>query len=1051
MKPLVLYALLPAIVSWASLFGNVPSQAAEVVETNPVSRDPGVVIELFAADPDLVTPTGLDVDHAGRVFVIESNTHFPPEGYDRHPSDRLMVLRDLDGDGSSDKPIVFADGFVHAMSVAVRTSSDPSRPDTVLVATRKEVVALWDDDGDLVADRRLQILRLDTKGDYPHNGLAGFAFDAMGHMYIGLGENLGASYQLIGSDKRTLSGGGEGGNLFRCRVDGSQLQHVATGFWNPHANCIDAFGRLFCVDNDPDSLPPCRLMHIIEGGDYGYRYRNGRKGFHPFTSWNGEIPGTLPMLAGTGEAPSGIVAYESSGLPSEYIGDLLVTSWGDHRIDRFRLIERGASFESVAEPLIQGGVNFRPVGLAVAPDGSLYCSDWVLRDYKVHGRGRVWRIRRKPVDGKSAATPVDVANVNAKSAVEKLEVHVRSSRIELRRAAARALAGTAAGRRSLKRLIADGRQSSRTRIEVLWAMAGVAVEDEDFGFLRRGAKRARLAGGSDEVEIAAIRLIGSPQFPFDSRRRNFLEDESVAAMLWVPDPLDVPGATPGHRARWAAAAMPLLRLEQAILLLAPDDPFLLAAVLGRTLHKDVSGDELLQAVGRGLDSSAKDPRRQETIRTLLVLALLKRFNSPQVSRFSIRGTLIRSMLEDGEVSGAARRLVVQWVAESGHKGLRPDVAAILDDPDITADLFHTTLAALDMLDGGDPKTIDKTPPADLAMPLLKDAGRSAAVRSLALQLVDPSSKDLDRKLVAELLASGNERLVSETVRMLGLSSHEFSRELLLQVAGDGRRRLELRADAMAGLGRYASRPEVAKALRGWFASGEAVLKSESLRSLKGSLGSDSESHELLLSVAKVFETVPAKADRRRPSAADHNDMLDWLATSLKSAGRPVPMSLKRMAGRRPTTVAGWAAVLGSGGSPEAGRRLFFHSAGPQCARCHMVNGRGRRVGTDLSLIARSRNRRGLLESILLPSREVAPQFTSWTLVTVDGRVLEGVIVYENRDRLTIEDSAGKQTNLANTEVELRRPRRTSLMPEKLIDRLAISELRDLLAFLETLK
>ena len=109
------------------------------------------------------------------------------------------------------------------------------------------------------------------------------------------------------------------------------------------------------------------------------------------------------------------------------------------------------------------------------------------------------------------------------------------------------------------------------------------------------------------------------------------------------------------------------------------------------------------------------------------------------------------------------------------------------------------------------------------------------------------------------------------------------------------------------------------------------------------------------------------------------------------------------------------------------------------------------MGPDLSLIARSRNRRQLLESILVPSREVAPQFTSWTLVTTDGKVLVGVIVYENRDRLTIEDAQGKQTNLANTEVELRTPEKTSLMPEKLIDRLAISELRDLLAFLETLK
>ena len=156
-------------------------------EKPPTSRDPRLVIELFSADPDIVTPTGLDVDHLGRVFAIESNTHFPPEGYDRHPTDRLLVLRDRDGDGRAEKPTVFADGFVHAMSVAVRTSFEPGQPATVLVATRKEVMALWDDDGDLVADRRSRILHLDTPGNYPHNGLAGFAFDGRGHMFIGLG------------------------------------------------------------------------------------------------------------------------------------------------------------------------------------------------------------------------------------------------------------------------------------------------------------------------------------------------------------------------------------------------------------------------------------------------------------------------------------------------------------------------------------------------------------------------------------------------------------------------------------------------------------------------------------------------------------------------------------------------------------------------------------------------------------------------------------------------------------------------------------------------
>ena len=170
---------------------------------------------------------------------------------------------------------------------------------------------------------------------------------------------------------------------------------MATGFWNPFHMAFDVFGRLFAVDNDPDSRPPCRLLHIVEGGDYGYRFRNGRRGLHPFTAWNGELPGTLGMVAGTGEAPSGVIAYESENLPDDYRGTLLVTSWGDHRIEQFRLEPHGATFRSRMKPVVSGGDDFRPVGIAAAPDGALYISDWVDKSYDVHGKGRLWRLRRE--------------------------------------------------------------------------------------------------------------------------------------------------------------------------------------------------------------------------------------------------------------------------------------------------------------------------------------------------------------------------------------------------------------------------------------------------------------------------------------------------------------------------------------------------------------------------------------------------------------------------------------------------------------------------------
>ncbi len=274
--------------------------------------------------------------------------------------------------------------------------TSPSIPiGSVYLATRNEILRLRDTDGDGKADEHRRLVFLETKGDYPHNGLSGLAFDSKGNLYFGLGENLGAAYKLIGADGTTLTGGGEGGSVFWCTADGRKLRRVATGFWNPFGVCRDIFGRIFAVDNDPDAMPPCRLVHVVEGGDYGYQFRYGRSGRHPFQSWDGQLPGTLPMVSGTGEAPCEVLSYESDGLPREYLGDLLVTSWADHRVERYQLKERGASFAAERKPFVQGGENFRPVGMAVAPDGSLFVSDWVRSDYNLHGKGAIWHIRAR--------------------------------------------------------------------------------------------------------------------------------------------------------------------------------------------------------------------------------------------------------------------------------------------------------------------------------------------------------------------------------------------------------------------------------------------------------------------------------------------------------------------------------------------------------------------------------------------------------------------------------------------------------------------------------
>ncbi|MCC9603157.1 hypothetical protein LOC67_21620 [Stieleria sp. JC731] len=361
-----------------------PLSAVDLVP--PVIVEEGWEIELVKAEPDIVTPVMCVCDHEGRLLVIESHTHFPPEGYDGPDHDRIIRLSDSNGDGTLDRREVFFDQGKFTMGLAILDDN------WIAVTHRDKVLRIRDADGDGQAEQVEVLAELDTNANYPHNGLGGLVAAADGWLYVGQGENFGEDYQLVGKDGRTQKGGGEGGNIFRIRFDGTQLERFATGFWNPFGMCFDSADRLWCVGNDPDAMPPCRLMHVVRGGDYGFEFQFGRGGTHPLQSWMGELPVTMPPAAGTGEAPCAVVP----------IGDRLwVSSWGDNRVEAYRLRENGGTWVSETETVLQGDTLFRPVGIALAPDHSIYITDWVRRDYSVHQTGRIWRL--KPVSGKAAS------------------------------------------------------------------------------------------------------------------------------------------------------------------------------------------------------------------------------------------------------------------------------------------------------------------------------------------------------------------------------------------------------------------------------------------------------------------------------------------------------------------------------------------------------------------------------------------------------------------------------------------------------------------------
>ena len=1034
-------------------------QTAVAQDEPPRSLDPRLKIELFAENPQLATPTGIDVDHAGRVWTIESNTHFPPEGYKGHPTDRILVMEDTDADGKgrdhkADKITVFKDGLTHTMSIAVKPvwlemvdgrglkvdgqketkpteSSPPSspstlnpRPSTVFIATRREILLCTDTDGDLKSDETKQLVHLETKGNYPHNGLAGFAFDALGNMFFGFGENLGADYKIIGSDGITLSGGGEGGNIYRCKPDGSKLERWATGFWNPHASCFDAFGRLFTLDNDPDSRPPCRLLHIIPGGDYGYKFRNGRKGTHPFTSWNGEIPGTLPMVSGTGEAPSGIVCYESDGFPEDYLGTLLVGSWGDHRIDKFVLKPRGASFESLPQPVIKGGENFRPVGLALAPDGSLYVTDWVLKDYKLHGKGRVWRVSAKEETKRNV---VNVATMNISTPVDVLKTHMKSPRLDVRRTSARLLRTTPAGWKELLHFVPWRERTFKDRSHFEAANAASSHPGNTNG---------------------------------DHRNRGEAIEDSYFFGSDVPGP---------HGIIVRQGDDIATRIE------ATDIHTLAASVATMSLYK-VSDRFLVDWMKVGYVPGYLEPpsdavtKVKRHARHRLACLLLARRVKPSLSQIAAAGLREKDPL----VLFAA----VQWVGEENLKELRPEVEKVLASEPMTGELFMACLASLSMLDGVPPAEFEKAPPVQHVLPIVRDANRSASLRAIALRMLPPTLKELDGELLGELLmqgeepgdsrpALGREELRREAVRTLGHSPIPERDSLLRGIAADESLDVNLRADAVAGLAgvdHHAKLNDATRDLLVKLLSGkDDSLAVEALRSLRGATmakpdqpGSDAKVAEALKQLATALK-IEEPGDSRPALGKADGKTEEGLRPRLREG---VAFALGQRFTEKPTVsptsvpdpAAPQPSTLDDQPSAAAGRRVFFHTNSAGCFKCHTVGGRGGQVGPDLTVIARTMDRQKLAESILEPSKEISPQFTTWAIETKAGKVLTGMLLGEevNGD-LRLGDNTGKVFFVPFNDIETRQPLKTSTMPEKLHEQLTPTEFRDLIAYMETLK
>ncbi|HUS08335.1 MAG TPA: PVC-type heme-binding CxxCH protein [Bryobacteraceae bacterium] len=146
---------------------------------------------------------------------------------------------------------------------------------------------------------------------------------------------------------------------------------------------------------------------------------------------------------------------------------------------------------------------------------------------------------------------------------------------------------------------------------------------------------------------------------------------------------------------------------------------------------------------------------------------------------------------------------------------------------------------------------------------------------------------------------------------------------------------------------------------------------------------------------------------------------------------------------RAKVVAGYHDVLTMQGDVGRGKKAFEDN----CAKCHMPRRQGGRVGPDLSGI-NNKTKEELLTSILNPSYAIEPRFVNYILTTTDGRMFDGVIANETPGSITLRGGSeeGDQTILRKNIAAIRASS-VSLMPEDLEKSVNKQGLADIIAYL----